>query len=142
MIETPLLALGGSSLLFLVLYLLTYYEYVQKRRFAAPLRIWLDGVVDSIVVSWHQAVTHVTRYILQLGWYYSIHSILRATLIAMVESYHALEAVFERNRARTKQLRREIRERKQRTHLDEMHDHKTSTALSDAEKRRLRKRGL
>ena len=142
MTEIALIAFGASALVLGVLLSGTYYEYVSGRRLARRMRGWFDHVVLAGIAWWNQVTTHIIKYVLQLGWYYSIHSILRAVLLGLVTGYHALEAVFERNRARTKALRRELKQHKQRTHLDEIHDHKTSTALTEPEKKRLRKRGL
>ncbi len=142
MTETALTAFGISALVLVILLSGTYYEYVSGRRLARRVRGWFDRIVVAGVEWWEKVITHMVRYVLQLGWYYSLHSILRALLLGLVTGYHALEAVFERNRARTKALRRELKHRKQRTHLDEIHDHKTSTALTEPEKKRLRKQGL
>lgn len=142
MTELALLAFGGSVLGLAVVWTLTYVEYTTGHRLARPVREWLDRCVLAVLRWWDTTTTHLVRYVLQLGWYYSLHSILRTLLLGMVKGYHALEAIFEHNRARTKQLRRELRQRKHRTHLDEIHDHKASTALSEAEKRRRRKRGM
>lgn len=142
MTETAVVAFGTSTIVLTVLWSITYYEYVSRRRFARGVRGWLDQIVTNVVHWWNGAINHLVRYVLQLGWYYSLHSILRAMLMGLVRGYHALEAVFERNRARTKALRRELKQKKQRNHLDEIQDHKVSTALSEPEKRRRRKRGL
>ncbi len=142
MLESALLAFGVSTLGFGLLYILTYYEYVSGRRLGRRVRVALDILVTIVVSWWDNVTTHLIRYVLQLGWYYSLHSILRTILLGLVEGYHALEAVFERNRARTKELRRELKQRKQRNHLDEIHEHKANTALTETEKRRRRKRGM
>jgi hypothetical protein len=78
----------------------------------------------------------------QLNWYYSIHSVLSAVLRGLIAVYTFFENIFERNRRRTKELRAEKRQLSELNHLRQMTDHRETTALSPAEQRRLRKRTL
>ena len=92
---------------------------------------WFDDV-------WH----HFMRYIVQLGWYYSIHSLLRTILRVLVSIYTYIEHIFERNREKTKVLRRERKERTRQTHLTQIADHKAETALTPGEQAALRQQKL
>lgn len=89
-----------------------------------------------------ESVTHFMRYMVQLNWYYSIHSVLRTILRSLVAAYTFFENIFERNRKRTKELRAEKKQLSEQNHLRQMADHRESTALTPAEQRRLRKKTL
>lgn len=115
---------------------------LNRRFFASTIRSWLDNKVDSLgswlLLSWD----HFVKYIVQLHWYYSIHSVLQAVLRVIVAIYTYFEKAFERNRVRTKELRAEKRQFSELNHLHHMAVHKKDTALSPAEQRKLRKKKL
>ena len=139
MVTTALTAFIVSVFTLLLLMVVVRNESRRGRRFfAVSLRGFLDRVVSSIetwiVVSWG----HFIKYILQLHWYYGIHSILRTLLRFIVATYTYFETIFERNRARTKLLRAEKRQLNKFNHLKEMAVHKKDTALTPAAKRKLR----
>lgn len=113
-----------------------------RRFFAAGLRGWCDDRADQLERGTTRSIDHFVKYIVQLNWYYSIHGVLRTFLRVIVAVYSYFESVFERNRARTKQLRKEKREINELNHLQQMAKHKEETALTPAEQRRLRKRKL
>ncbi len=113
-----------------------------RRFFAASFRDWLDevvfGVENWIVTSWG----HFVRYILQLHWYYSIHSVLRTILQMIVAVYSYFENIFEHNRTRTKKLRAEKRQLSERSHLQKVAEHKRETALTANQQKKLRQQKL
>jgi len=114
----------------------------QKRLLAAGVRGWLDkkiiGFERRLVQTWN----HFVRYVLQLNWYYSIHSILKTLLLTIQVFYTSFEKIFERNRNRTKKLRMEKRHLNSLNHLSQMADHKVDTALTPAQKKKLRHKKL
>ncbi|MCD5381389.1 MAG: hypothetical protein LR008_02320 [Candidatus Pacebacteria bacterium] len=143
MITSAAIAFATSSLLFIVLLISVHKERRRGRRFfATKFRDSLDRVInkvgDWIVNSWN----HFVKYIVQLHWYYSIHSLLRTLLRVIVTFYTYFENVFERNRSRTKQLRAEKRQLSELNHLRQMTDHKEDTALTPAQKRKLKHKKL
>lgn len=131
------------TLSLLVLILLTQQERRRGRRFFAPrLRSWLDRFVHRAEQGILRQWSHFLKFIVQLHWYYGIHSILRTILRALVALYSYFETMFERNRKRAKALRSEKKNLDKSNHLQQMTTHKADTALSPAEKRQLRKRTL
>ena len=72
-----------------------------RRFFAVKFRNWLDEKIYRVgtwlVTSWE----HFSKYIVQLNWYYSIHSFWKAMLKATAGIYTYFENHFERNRRRT-----------------------------------------
>ena len=143
MFNTPVTALTLSIAAFLFLLVVIQKEHRLGRRFfAASARSWLDGKVDEfeswILKSWN----HFIKYIVQLHWYYSIHSLLHATLKLIIAFYTYFENVFEQNRKRTKKLRAEKRKIGELSHLGQVAEHKEGTALTPAQKVKLRHKKL
>lgn len=143
MITTALTAFLVSIVFFAVLVTLTQQERRRGRRFfAAGIRSSLDILVTRSEQRLVRSSDHFMRYIVQLSWYYSIHSVLRTFLRGLVAMYTYFENVFERNRQRTKELRAEKRQLNELNHLRQMADHKADTALTPAEQQKLRKKTL
>jgi len=143
MISSAATVFGVSVFVFLILLVVVQKERQRSRRFfAGKIRSWLDTRADRvgkwIVDSWD----HFIKYILQLHWYYSIHSVLRAILQVIRAFYAYFESVFERNRKRTKRLRAEKRQLGELNHLQQMAEHKEDTALTPTQKRKLRHKKL
>lgn len=109
-----------------------------QRFFLKEVRARLDIKVDNIEKKTIVNLEHFVKYILQLHWYYSIHSILKAILRLIVVFYSYFEKTFEWNRAKAKQLRAEKRQLGTLNHLQQMAEHKESTTLSSAQKKKLR----
>lgn len=138
MLSLGLTILSASVVAFVLLLFFVQTEQKRgKRLLFGGLRGWLDGVISSgerWVGRWSQ---HFSRYVVQLGWYYSIHSFLRTVLKVLVSFYERVERVFEENRKKTKQLRTEKQQVTQ-SHLTEMAAHKQQTALTPAQQRKRR----
>ena len=143
MVSTAAISLVVSVFVFFVLLLGVRKETLREKRFfAVGIRSWFDVKIDVagevIVRSW----SHFVKYIVQLNWYYSIHSLLRTLLRVLVAFYTYFENIFEKNRLRTKQLRAEKRGIKRDGHLAQVAEHKEGIALTEVEKRKLKKRKL
>ena len=143
MITSTATAFTASVFVLVVLLMVVHKERRRGRRFfAAGARSWLDKKTDAtggwIIKSWE----HFIKYIIQLNWYYSIHSVLKTMLKMIVAFYSYFENMFERNRRRTKQLRAEKRQLGELNHLHQMAVHKEDTALTSAQKRKLRQKKL
>jgi len=143
MIQEALILFGVSVFLFIAMIIMVQKERRHGRRlFAHRVRSWLDDRVNACEASLARSWEHFVKYILQLNWYYSIHSVLRTILRLIVAFYTYFENIFERNRKRTKELRAEKRQLHALNHLRQMAEHKANTALTPAEQRRLRKKKL
>lgn len=143
MISSALTAFLTSLATFVVLVLVTQQERQRGRRFfAAGVRGWLDAKVDQAGKGIFGGFDHFMKYIVQLNWYYSIHSVLRTLLRGLVAIYTYFENMFERNRKRTKDLRAEKRQLSELSHLQQVAKHKEETALTPAQQQRLRKKQL
>lgn len=143
MLSTALTAFLISVTTFVMLVLVTQQERRRGRRFfATTLRSWLDRKIDHLGKRVGEHGDHFMKYMVQLNWYYSIHSVLRTLLRGLVVVYTYFEDMFERNRRRTKKLRTEKRQLNELSHLQQVAKHKEETALTPAEQRKLRKRKL
>ncbi len=142
MLSLGLTILSASVVAFIALLLIVQAEQKRNKRFLfGGLRGWLDRVVGTAERKIHRWSQHFSRYVIQLGWYYSLHSFLRAILKILVSFYERIERVFEENRKRTKQLRSEKNQMSQ-SHLTEMAAHKEQTALTPAQQRKRKEAGL
>jgi hypothetical protein len=134
---------ASSSILFIAFAIMVRIEHAKARRLVGgPLRASLDKRIMRIEQKWSNNWKHVSMYVVQLGWYYSIHSLLRTILRVLVSVYTYIEQIFEKNRLRTKEIRKEFKRHVAQSHLTHMAHHKENTALSPKEKTELRSRKL
>lgn len=123
--------------------LVTLEEKNARRFIGGRFRDRLDIKIGVVGNQFENHWKHISRYILQLGWYYSVHKVLRTILGSLVFAYNFIEGLFERNRTRTKELRREFRRQlHKKSHLTHMAEHKAETALSSEEQEILKTRKL
>lgn len=143
MITTAAVTLLISSLVFVVLIVLVHKERRRGRRFfASHARNWLDKKVAAGSSMLLKGWDHFDKYVVQLNWYYSIHSVLKTILRALVAFYTYFENIFESNRKRTKQLRAEKRQLNEFNHLQQMTNHRKETALTAAQQKKLKEKKL
>lgn len=134
---TSAVAFVGYALLVIV------EEKNSSRLVGGIFRDKLDVKIEHTGHQFEYHFKHVSRYLLQLGWYYSVHSVLRTILAGLVSVYTYIENIFESNRTRTKALRQEFRRQLHtKTHLSQIADHKAKTALSKDEQESLKTRKL
>lgn len=116
-------------------------EKKRGRRFLLPgVRNVLDEHIAAVGLKIVKTWDHFTKYVVQLGWYYGMHSFLRAILATLVTFYERVENAFEHNRRRTKRLRAEKNKvtSDESNHLTVMAQHKADTALTPAQQRKLK----
>ena len=145
MVSIGLTWLMASIALFGALLVMVQAEKKRGKRFLlAGLRGHLDHYFALIGLRIVSIWDHFVKYIVQLGWYYGIHSFLRAVLATLVAFYEKVEHVFENNRRRTRQLRAEKKNGSAEPsgHLAEMAQHKADTALTPAQQRKLKETHL
>ncbi len=133
-----------STIVFAGYALLVTLEEKSARRFiGGRFRDHLDDKIERVSHQFENHWKHLSKYVLQLGWYYSVHKILRTVLGSLVFVYTFFEGIFERNRLRTKELRKEFkRQLKKKSHLTEIAAHKEETALTESEQEALKTRKL
>lgn len=132
-----------SAILFIAFALVVQVEQKNARRLVGGrLRDSLDRGVEKGGLELKRRWRHIMRYVVQLGWYYGIHSLLRAVLKVLVSIYSFFEHMFERNRMRTKELRQELKRHMHKSHLTQVADHKAETTLTSEQKTELKKQKL
>lgn len=143
MITPALTAFLTSVIVLIVLMVVTQQERRRGRRFfAVGVRSRLDIFMERSEKKTVSSFDHFMRYIVQLSWYYSIHSVLRTILRGLVAVYTYFEDAFERNRLRAKELRAEKRQLNELNHLRQMAAHRADTALTPKEQQKLRRETL
>lgn len=143
MIQTAVTFFAMSIGVFTLMLILVQVERSRgKRLFAATVRSWLDTKIGAFEAWLMRTWKHFVRYVVQLNWYYSIHSVLKTVLLTIQVFYASFEKIFERNRNRTKKLRMEKRQLNTVNHLSQMAEHKEDTALTPAQKKKLRHKKL
>lgn len=131
------------SISFVLLYTLVALEQQRGQRLvASALRDWLDQRLDRTWQLLGRTTTYLQRHVLAWSWYVSVHLLLRSALYVVVKLYDQLEQSFHRTRRRTKELHEERTRLKHDSVLAQVAAHKETTALTEAEKRSLRKKSL
>lgn len=124
-------------------FLVVVEEKNSRRLIGEKFRARLDVKIEQTGHQFEYQVKHVSRYLLQLGWYYSVHSVLRTILTALVSVYSYIENIFEKNRTRTRELRHEFRRQlHKKTHLTQIAEHREHTTLTPEEQEILKTRKL
>jgi len=133
-----------SLLLFILCASLFAYETKRgKRVFLAGLRNYIDTLLVRVTAWLSRRLTYLGRHIIKLSWYYSIHKVLRFILASLVRAYDFLEAAFMRNRDRARTLKIEKKTLfAPKGHFGQVADHKASTALTEAQKKKLLQKKL
>lgn len=135
-----LLFTGSCLVAFIAYAIVTGLEAARGSRFfATRIRTWLDHALEALVTAFKRKVTYVGKYIITLSWYYSLHAFLKLVLQFLASVYHIVERILHHNRSKARRIRIE---RKQSSHLTEIADHKTKTALSDSEKKKRKDKAL
>lgn len=133
-----------SLLLFIFCASLFAYESKRgKRVVLGGVRDFLDNVLVKVTTWLSRKLTYLGRHIIKLSWYYSIHKVLRFVLASLVRAYDYLEAAFMKNRDRARTLKIEKKTMfAPKGHFGQVADHKASTALTEAQKKKLLQKKL
>lgn len=139
---SPLVLFILSAALFVALLMLVQTEIKKGNRvLLANVRQSLDAHLVTFNLWRKRQWQHFVRYILQLGWYYSLHSLLQGIMRVLVAIYEYIETHFERNRLRTKDLRAQKR-KEVNGHLSAVAEHKAETSLTPKQQEALKEKIL
>lgn len=131
----------GSVVLFTAFsFVVQLEERKGVRLFLVGPRSWLDRSLYLLGNKLHVGFEHFLHHIVKLGWYYSIHSFLRAVMAMLVSAYDYLETHFEKNRIRTRILRASGRSKN--SHFTAVADHKDHITLTPDEEIELKDKKL
>lgn len=128
---------------FLLWGLLVYIENRKGNRvILGKVRSVLDRAISLIFNYIYTTCQFVSRRIIKLGWYYFVHVGLKSLLWVVVTIYDWLERKFHHNRLQARLLRKTSGLSNKKSMLSEVAEHKVTTALTETEKKRLRKKSL
>jgi len=114
-----------------------------ERFFLQNFRQQLDSFLNKLITLLSTKLKYLGRYIIKLSWYYGIHRVLRLVLTGLIKAYDYLEEALMRNRDRARTIKVEKKSLDQtQGYLEQMAEHKASTALSDTQKKRLLQKKL
>ena len=132
----------ASTVFFLVYARLCVMETSRgKRLFIPGVRRALDNGIDAGAAALRRKLVYVSRYMITLSWYYSLHTFLRLTLQFIAGVYTMIETVLHRNRDKARQIRRE-RRAALRSHLTVLAEHKVDTELTPHQKAKRKAKAL
>lgn len=131
-----------SFVLLVVLSKLFSLETRAGKRFILPtLRFAVDNMIVAFADSVHRFFVYVTKYVITLSWYYSLHAFLQMTLKFLAGIYYVVENFTHRNRDKARKIRQE-RKQSNRSHLEVLVDHKDETKLTEQEKKKLKDKAI
>ncbi len=145
MLPTVVVAFFASLAIFLFVLILVGLERRKRKRFLLPtFRAWIDKVLFVGRDYSGDKLNHFVRYILQLHWYYGIHSFLRGILTTIAKFYSYIENILETNRNKARQIRREKRlvENDPDNHLTHIASNRVETALTPTQQRKRKNKEL
>ena len=137
------LIIAGVSFVLLVLFglLFSREQKVGKRLFLPTVRFALDNAIFSVSHSIHQFFVYITKYVITLSWYYSLHAFFQVTLKSLAGIYYIVERLTHHNRDRARKIRQE-RKRGIRSHLEVLTDHKDDTKLTEQQKKKIKDKAI
>lgn len=140
---SALYVLIGSVTAFVALSLLVTAERRRGGRLLlSDVRTRLDQLLERFQAWFSGAWDHFVQYVVKLGWYYSLHSLLRGIMTMLVAMYDYLERHLEVNRFRAIALREKKRAGNGNSHLQAVAEHKADVALTPEEQEKLREEKL
>ena len=137
------LIIAGTSFILLVCLsrLFTLEKRAGKRFVLATTRFALDNIIVAFTDAVHRFFVYVTKYVITLSWYYSLHAFLGVTLKFLASIYYMVENITHRNRDKARKIRQE-RKQSNRTHLEQLADHKDETKLTEQQKKKMKDKAI
>lgn len=140
---TLALIIAGTSFVLLVSLgrLFTLEKRAGKRYILPTVRFALDNIITSTTQSVHRFFVYITKYVITLSWYYSLHAFLGMTLKFLASIYYMVENVTHRNRDKARKIRQE-RKQTTKSHLEMLVDHKDDTKLTETQKKKIKDKAI
>jgi hypothetical protein len=137
------LTIAGACAVLLICFgwLFSRERRAGKRFFLSSVRFALDNALTALSDMAHRFFVYVTKYVITLSWYYSLHAFLGVTLKFLASIYYLVENITHRNRDKARKIRQE-RKRSSRTHLEVLVDHKDETKLTETQKKKIKDKAI
>ena len=140
--SVALIIAGASFVLLIVFSWLFSRELIAGKRFVLPtVRFALDNALLALAAALHRFFIYITKYVITLSWYYSLHAFLGVVLKFIAGIYYVIENMTHRNRDKARKIRQE-RKQSSRTHLELLVDHKDDTQLSESQKKKIKDKAM
>ena len=97
-------------------------------------RLWFSKVVTAAFTKLSKLDTYIGKGFARLMLHYAAHNILRSLLLLIEKIENKIKSLLKRNT----QVAKDLRLTKEKTHLDHIADHRIETALTDAQKKKMR----
>lgn len=132
--------IGISAGVLLVLTALFRVELKNgERLFLGGFRGWLDTVVSSLFEWFARVLSYLHAGVFRTTLHYIVHHILDRIIAALIRLQKRLFQVYEKNKWKHKTIERVDSKDNVDEHLSAIAEHKRETALTPAQKRKLRK---
>lgn len=140
--SVALIIAGASFVLLLVFARLFTLEQRAGKRFVLPtLRFALDNMITTVTAASGRLFVYVSKYVITLSWYYSLHAFLAVVLRFISSIYYVVEGVTHRNRDRARKIRQE-RKRESKSHLEVLTDHQSDNKLTEQQKKKIKDKAI
>ncbi|MFT5849215.1 MAG: hypothetical protein ACI9H6_000015 [Patiriisocius sp.] len=134
---TPaLIYLAGSVAILMILIGIFRVEDAREGKLVllSKSRLFFSKVVSYVGRKLYSLDTYIGKGFARIMLHYAVHGLLERVLNVLKGTQGRVESLLHRN----KQVVKEISKDKKRNHLDEIADHQQETALSEAQKKKMR----
>jgi len=129
----PIIGIIASSMVIASLELLFHFEQKRGERFGRPLR----EALDRVVYGWSLALGKILRHVGSGFFKVSLHKFFHKLLMGILYFLKRVEGKVERTiRSNYQEAKKTNKQRKGKSMLDHVTEHKELVALSESEKRR------
>jgi len=97
-------------------------------------RVFMNTVLTVCIKKITNIETYLGKGMVRLVLHYCVHGILRRVLLFVSFIKNRIENLVSKN----KQVAKEIRSNKKKTHLDKIAEHRKKTALTESQKKKMR----
>lgn len=98
------------------------------------VRVRFSKIVEVVFAKLSKLDTYIGKGFARIMLHYAAHNILRSILLLIVKLENKIKSLLKRNT----QVAKDLQLTKEKTHLDHIADHRIETALTDAQKRKMR----
>jgi len=127
---------SAGALVFLVG--IFYIEDTRTHRFFSSPRVWLDGKLQQLLLTWQASLLYVGGGAMRVWMHYMFHKLLGALMFLL----HICNVQLARLQKRNKRVVRSVQAVRSETHLAAIEAHRQATALTPKEKQTLKDKSL
>lgn len=135
-LTAALIYLASSALALVIIAGVFRVEDAREGRLVVfkTARVLFDKIITMVFYRLSKLDTYIGKGFARLMLHYAAHNILRSTLLLIQKLENKIKGLLKRNT----QVAKDLRLTKEKTHLDHIAEHRIETALSDAQKKKMR----